>query len=116
MPFAVDPRVKALIVSAYGASRLRLALITRRGKPPLEHREPAQSTDRPQVGVTSDETFFSGNVGGGVKWYAPNNRSGLRGDYRFQTTKGKDDAPAFFGRDTRYVHRVYAGLIINTSR
>ena len=34
---------------------------------------------------------------------------GLRGDYRFQAIKGKDDAPAFLGRDTRYVHRVYAG-------
>jgi hypothetical protein len=51
-----------------------------------------------------------------VKWYAPNNRWGLRGDYRFQITRSKDDAPAFFGRDTRYVHRVYAGLIINTNR
>jgi hypothetical protein len=69
--------------------------------------------ERPEVGVTGDETFFSGNVGGGVKWYAPNNRWGVRGDYRFQATKGKDDAPAFFGRDTRYVHRVYAGVIIN---
>ena len=69
--------------------------------------------ERPEVGVTNDETFFSGNVGGGIRWYAPNNRWGLRGDYRFQATKGKDDAPAFFGRDTRYVHRVYAGVIIN---
>ena len=72
--------------------------------------------ERPEVGVTKDETFLTGNVGGGVKWYAPNNRWGLRGDYRFQVTRSKDDAPAFFGRDTRYVQRVYAGLIINTSR
>jgi hypothetical protein len=34
------------------------------------------SSGNPQVGVTHDETFFSGNVGGGVKWYAPNNRWG----------------------------------------
>jgi hypothetical protein len=72
--------------------------------------------ERPGVGVLSDQTFLTGNVGGGVKWYAPNNRWGLRGDYRFQVTRSKDDAPAFFGRDTRYVHRVYAGLIINTGR
>ena len=72
--------------------------------------------ERPDVGVLADETFLSGNVGGGVKWYAKNNRWGLRGDYRFGVTRSKDDAPEFFGRDTRYAHRVYAGVIINTSR
>jgi opacity protein-like surface antigen len=72
--------------------------------------------ERPGVGVDSDETFLSGNVGGGVKWYAPNKRWGLRGDYRFAATRSKDDAPEFFGRETRYVHRVYAGVIINTVR
>jgi len=29
--------------------------------------------------------------------FAPNNRWGLRGDYRFAATRSKDDAPAFFG-------------------
>jgi len=48
--------------------------------------------ERPALGVLSDETFLSGNVGGGLKWYAPNKRWGLRGDYRFAMTKGKDDA------------------------
>jgi hypothetical protein len=72
--------------------------------------------ERPELGVTSDETFFSGNFGGGIKWYAPNKRWGLRGDYRFGITQSKDDAPEFFGRDTRYVHRVYAGVIIRTVR
>ena len=72
--------------------------------------------ERPALGVRSDETFLTGNVGGGVKWYAPNNRWGLRGDYRFAASQSKDDAPEFFGRDTRYVHRVYAGVIINTVR
>jgi peptidoglycan-associated lipoprotein len=70
--------------------------------------------ERPALGVMSDETFLSGNVGGGVKWYAANNRWGLRGDYRFAATRSKDDAPEFFGRDTRYAHRVYAAVIINT--
>ena len=70
--------------------------------------------ERPGVGVFNDETFLTGNVGGGVKWYAPNNRWGLRGDYRFVANKSKDDAPAFFGRDTRYAHRVYGAVIINT--
>ena len=72
--------------------------------------------ERPGVGVASDETFLTGNVGGGVKWYAPNSRWGLRGDYRFGATKSKDDAPVFFGRETRFVHRVYAAVIINTAR
>lgn len=69
--------------------------------------------ERPALGIRNDETFLSGNVGGGIKWYAPNNRWGIRGDYRFGATRSKDDAPTFFGRETRYVHRVYAGVIIN---
>jgi opacity protein-like surface antigen len=72
--------------------------------------------ERPELGVFNDETFFTGNVGGGVKWYAKNNRWGLRGDYRFAVTQSKDDAPAFFGRDTRYAHRVYGAVIINMVR
>jgi hypothetical protein len=68
------------------------------------------------LGINSDDTFLTGNVGGGVKWYAPNGRRGLRGDYRFMGTQSKDDAPAFFGQDTRYGHRVYGALIINAVR
>src|SRR5262249_42091014 len=70
--------------------------------------------ERPELGVMDDVTFLTGNVGGGVKWYAPNNRWGLRGDYRFMATDSKNSAPAFFGRDPRYAHRVYAAVIINT--
>jgi len=69
--------------------------------------------ERPALGVSSDETFLTGNVGGGVKWFAPNKRWGLRGDYRVAVTKSKDGAPAFFGREDRYAHRVYGGLIFN---
>jgi hypothetical protein len=72
--------------------------------------------ERPELGIRSDTTFLAGNVGGGVKWYAPNNRWGLRGDYRFAATRSKDDAPAFFGRETQYIHRVYGAVIINTVR
>jgi len=72
--------------------------------------------ERPALGITSDETFLSGNVGGGVKWYAANNRWGLRGDYRFGITKSKDDAPEFFGRENRYAHRVFGAVVINTKR
>jgi hypothetical protein len=41
---------------------------------------------------------------------------GIRGDYRFGVTKSKDDAPEFYGRDERFAHRVFGGVIINTVR
>jgi Outer membrane protein beta-barrel domain len=70
--------------------------------------------DKASLGIAETETFLTGNVGGGVTWYA--GRWGLRGDYRFITVRSKDDAPAFFGRETRYGHRVYAGVILNAGR
>ena len=70
--------------------------------------------EKADLGITGTETFLSGNVGGGVAWYA--GRWGLRGDYRFTAVRSKDDAPDFFGRETRYGHRVYAGLILNAGR
>jgi opacity protein-like surface antigen len=63
------------------------------------------------LGINQAETFLTGNVGGGVKWFA--GRWGLRADYRFIGVQSKDDAPAFFGRETRYGHRVYASVIVN---
>ena len=66
------------------------------------------------LGVNSTDTFFTSNVGGGVSWYA--GRWGLRGDYRFIAVKSKTDAPAFFGQETRYGHRVYGGLLVNLGR
>jgi hypothetical protein len=66
------------------------------------------------LGINDTETFLTGNVGGGVTWYA--GRWGIRGDYRFIAVRSKDDAPAFFGTDTRYGHRVYAGLILNAGK
>jgi hypothetical protein len=70
--------------------------------------------EKAELGVTGTENFLTGNVGGGVTWYA--GRWGLRGDYRFITVRSKDDAPAFFGRETRYGHRIYAGVILNAGR
>ena len=64
--------------------------------------------------VDDAETFLTGNVGGGVNWYA--GRWGLRGDYRFVAVQSKDDAPAFFGQETRYGHRVYGGVLLNVGR
>jgi hypothetical protein len=67
--------------------------------------------ERAGLGINDTETFFTSNVGGGVKWYA--GRWGLRGDYRFIAVQSKDDAPAFFGQETRYGHRVYGAVILN---
>ena len=64
--------------------------------------------------VNDSTTFLTGNVGGGVSWYA--GRWGIRGDYRFIAVQSKDDAPAFFGREERYGHRVYAGVLLNVGR
>ena len=70
--------------------------------------------DEPSLGIADRTTFFTGNVGGGVKWV--NGRWGVRADYRFLMVRSKDDAPAFFGQETRYGHRVYGGLLINVGR
>ena len=70
--------------------------------------------EKAEVGVSDTSTFLTTNVGGGVKWYA--GRWGLRGDYRFIAVQSQDDAPAFFGQETRYGHRVYGGVILNVVR
>ncbi len=72
--------------------------------------------ERAVLGVDSRTTFLTGNIGAGVKWYAPNGRWGLRGDYRFIGVRANDQAPAFFGQQTRYGHRVYGAVIINALR
>ena len=70
--------------------------------------------ERRALVVDDAETFLTGNVGGGVNWYA--GRWGLRGDYRFIAVQSKDEAPAFFGQETRYGHRVYGGVLLNVGR
>jgi len=72
--------------------------------------------DRPSLGITTTDSNLTGNVGGGVKWYAPNGRWGVRGDYRFIALRGRDTGAAFLGQDDRYGHRVYGGIIINAIR
>jgi hypothetical protein len=63
------------------------------------------------LGITSKTTFLTGNVGGGMRWFA-NRHWGVRGDYRLMLVDGKETAPAFFGRESvRYGHRVSAGLL-----
>ncbi len=67
--------------------------------------------NKPALGITDTQTFFTSNVGGGLTWF--NGRWGIRADYRFIAVKSKADAPTFFGQETRYGHRVYGGLLIN---
>lgn len=68
------------------------------------------------LGLTKDETFLAGNVGGGVKWFL-SPHVGVRGDYRLFVVNGRDDAPAFFGLDeVRFGHRVYGGLVLTGGR
>jgi hypothetical protein len=70
--------------------------------------------ERPELSVDGNQTFLTGNVGGGVSWYA--GRWGLRGDYRFIAVQSGNDAPAFFGQEDRYAHRVYGGVLLNVGR
>jgi hypothetical protein len=72
--------------------------------------------DRSTLGITDNKTFLTGNVGGGLKWFSHSGRWGLRGDYRFLAVRSDDTAPAFFGQETRYGHRIYGGVLINAVR
>jgi hypothetical protein len=63
------------------------------------------------LGINQVESFLTGNVGGGVKWYR--GRWGARGDYRFTALRSRVDAPAVFGRETRYGHRVFGAVLLN---
>jgi Outer membrane protein beta-barrel domain len=67
--------------------------------------------DKASLGIATNDTFLTGNVGGGLEWFK--GAWGLRGDYRFVAVKSKDDAPSFFGQETRYGHRVYGAVLIN---
>jgi hypothetical protein len=75
------------------------------------------------AGIAQDLTFGTAtsnqktpNTFNVSKWYAPNGRWGLRGDYRFTAVRSRDDAPAFFGQNTRYGHRIYVGVLIRARR
>jgi outer membrane protein with beta-barrel domain len=62
------------------------------------------------LGIGNYETFLTGNVGAGLKWFSTRH-FGVRGDYRFFMVRSKDTAPVFFGNENRYGHRVQAGLV-----
>jgi opacity protein-like surface antigen len=97
-----------LVVSPLGSNRAIVPYVTGgAGGLTLLNRDDVAS-----LGVTDNQTFFTGNAGGGVKWFATRH-VGLRADYRFIAIKSKADAPAFFGLDeTRYGHRIYGGIVL----
>ena len=64
------------------------------------------------LGIENYKTFLTGNLGGGIKWFAAPHL-GFRGDYRLFVVKNNDTAPMFFGNETRYGHRVQGGLVFN---
>ncbi len=64
------------------------------------------------LAIPAAKMFFTANMGGGLKWYA-NNHWGLRADYRFVVIQSSDKAPEFFGREGRFAHRIYGGVILN---
>ena len=66
------------------------------------------------LGINSTETFLTGNVGGGLKWYS--GRWGARVDYRFLTVRAKNEPSNFFGQEMRYGHRIYGGVLLNLAR
>jgi hypothetical protein len=63
------------------------------------------------LGINAKTTYPTASVGGGMKWFA-SRHVGLRADYRFFMVKNQDTAPLFFGRENRYGHRVYGGLLL----
>ena len=74
--------------------------------------------DRAALFIPETRTYLAGNVGGGVKWYG--SRWGIRADYRFLMVRSEEFVPApnvrlrppFFGRETRYGHRMFGGVIL----
>ena len=63
------------------------------------------------LGVIANETYLSGNIGGGVKWFATRH-VGLSGDARFIAVKNRDEAPFFGQQNNRYGGRFHGGLVL----
>jgi len=68
--------------------------------------------DASNLGFTTNQTYFTSNVGGGVRWF-PVPHWGVRGDYRYVMVHNNVNAPAFFGQDSdRHANRLYASFIL----
>jgi hypothetical protein len=96
-----------LVVSPWGSDRAYVPFVTGG----LGGLTMFDTDEVANLGITSTTSFLTANVGGGMKWFASRNW-GLRGEYRLMVLDGKEDAPAFFGRESyRYGHRISAGLL-----
>ena len=63
------------------------------------------------LGIVSNETYLTGNAGGGLKWFATPH-VGVRGDFRLFIVKNKDEAPFFNTTWNQYGARVYGGILL----
>ena len=64
------------------------------------------------LGLTTDPTYLSGNVGGGVKWYLDRNW-GVQADYRLLAAKGRENGTPFFGLNhNRFGHRIAWNIVL----
>src|SRR5215831_3141538 len=77
---------------------------------------PSDGALAPYLTIGDGRTFFTGNVGAGVKWFNATSRWGVRADYRFIVVRADDQAPDFFGQETRYASRAYGALLVNVGR
>ena len=62
------------------------------------------------LGITSNETYLTGNVGGGVKWFATPHM-GVRGDLRLFMVGSKDTRTFLSEDENRYGVRLYGGFL-----
>jgi hypothetical protein len=67
---------------------------------------------REELRIFNTDSFFTTNLGGGVKWYASNGRWGVRGDYRLQWLGKREQAPDFIGDERRIAHRLYGAFLL----
>jgi len=66
--------------------------------------------DVTNLGIVSNETYLTGNAGGGLKWYATQH-IGLRADFRLFVVRNKDEAPFFNTTWNQYGARAYGGIL-----
>jgi hypothetical protein len=119
--FAVDGRTfvnqKAPSMFAYGGNLVFTPTTNGRGFSPYAAGGVGglvmlHSADVVNLGLTRNVNYLTGNIGGGLKWFAAS-RWGVRGDYRLMVVRDTTAAPAFFGRDElRWGHRVYGALLV----
>ena len=69
------------------------------------------NTDVTNLGIVSNETFLTGNAGGGVKWYATRH-FGVRADFRLFVVRNKDEGQFFNTTWNQYGARAYGGILL----